>query len=215
MILGGWLFRENSRLRSEISQTQTNRDEFSRRESELAGREKLLLDKLSNKQTSNSETEKQLAKVREEREKLAQELKNQKGAKPQIVEKRENVQPKPTNSPGRQLTVASFVLAPSLRETNDLPTLSIAPKTDTAAMQVEVEGDVFALYKVRLQSLTDGKLLWQSGKIKSRKLGANRALNVSFPAKLLKSQIYTLEVSGVSAAGAEEILSNYSFRIVR
>jgi hypothetical protein len=213
LILGGWFYRENLRLRQEIGQTNTNRDELLRRENELKEREKQLLDEIANRQNTNAETEKELTKVREEREKLERELQNRKSVQPQpqIVEKQEKIQPKPTNSPSRQISIASFVLAPSLRGNNDLPTLSIPPNTDTAAMKLELESDDFAFYKVRLQNQTDGKTLRQSGKIKSRK----RALDLSFPAKLLKSGIYSLEVSGISADGANEIISNYYFRIVR
>lgn len=216
LILGGWFYRENSRLRQEIGQTNTNRDDLLQRENELKEREKQLLDEIANRQNTTTETEKELAKVREERENLERERQNQKSIQPQpqIVEKREKVQPQPTNSPSRPISVASFVLAPSLRG-NDLPTLSIAPNTDTAAMQLELEGDDFAIYKVRLQNQADGRILWQSGKIKSQKRRAIKVLNVSFPAKLLKANIYTLEVSGISADGANEIIGNYSFRIVR
>ena len=216
LILGGWFYRENSRLRQEIGQTNTNRDEILRRENDLKEREKQLLDEIANRQNTNAETEKELTKVREEREKLERELQNRKiiqpQPQPQIVEKQEKIQPKPTNSPSRQISIASFILAPSLRDNNDLPTLSIPPKTDIAAMKLELEGDDFTAYRVRLQNQTDGKILWQSGKIKSKR---NRFLNVSFPAKLLKSNIYTLELSGISADGTVEIISNYSFRIVR
>ena len=214
LILGGWFYRENSRLRVEMEQAKTNREELLRRENELKEREKQLQDEITNRQTANSETEKELAKVREEREKLEREMQNQKTIQPQpqIVEKQEKIQPKPTNSPSRQISVASFILAPGLRGNNDLPTLSIAQNTDVAAMKLELEADDFTAFRVRLQNQSDGKTLWQSGKIKSKR---NRTLNVRFPAKLLKSQIYTLEVSGVSANGAVEILSNYSFRIVR
>lgn len=215
LILGGWFYAENSRLRFEMEQAQTNREKLLQRENDLTEREKQLQAEIANQQNANSETEKELAQLREEREKLTQELKNQKATQPQIAEKRENIPPKLENPPRRQISIASFILAPSLRGTADLQTLSIAPNTDTAAMKLELEADDFAFYKVRLQNQTDGKIFWQSGKIKSKKRGANSFLNVSFPAKLLKSNIYTLEVSGVTANGAEEIFSNYSFRIVR
>lgn len=214
LILGGWFYRENLRLQQEIGQTNINREELLRRENELKMREKQLLDEISNRQTANEETEKELTKVREESEKLEKELQNQKSIQPQpqIVEKQEKTKPNPTNSPSRQISIASFILTPSLRGNNDLPTLSMPPNTDVAAMKLELEGDDFSFYRVRLQNQSDGKILWQSGKIKSKR---NRALNVRFPAKLLKSNIYTLEVSGVSADGTNEIISNYSFRIVQ
>lgn len=209
LILGGWFYRENSRLRFEMEQANINREELLRRENELKEREKQLQDEIANRQTASEETEKELAKIREEREKLERELQNQKSTQPspQIVEKQEKIQPKPTNSPSRQISIASFILAPPLRGSSDVPTLSVPQNTDVAAMKLELETDDFTFYKVRLKG-ADGKTLWQSGKLKSKQ---NRALNVSFPAKLLKSGIYTLEVSG----NTNEIIGNYSFRIVR
>ncbi|HMS42465.1 MAG TPA: hypothetical protein PKE69_19700, partial [Pyrinomonadaceae bacterium] len=169
LILGGWFYRENSRLRFEMEQAKTNREELLRRENELKEREKQLQDEIANRQTASEETEKELAKVREEREKLERELQNQKSIQPQpqIVEKQEKIQPKPINSPSRQITIASFVLAPPLRGSGDVPTLSIPPNTDTAAMKLELEADDFPAYRVRLQNPSDGKILWQTGKIKS------------------------------------------------
>lgn len=217
LILGGWFYRENSRLRNEIGQAQSNRDEILKREAELKEREKQLLDEINNRENVNSETEKELVKIREEREKLEQELKKQKSQEqPQIVERQETKQPKqPTSLPSREKTVASFILTPTLRGNNALATLAIPPNTDVAAMQLELEGGDLMSYRVRLQNQTDGKILWQSGKIKSQTRGGNRVLNLRFPAKLLKAQIYTLEVSGILPNGADEIISNYSFQIVR
>ena len=64
MILGGWLYKENSRLRVEMEQAQTNREELLKREAELKEREKQLQDEIANRQNVNSETEKELVKIR-------------------------------------------------------------------------------------------------------------------------------------------------------
>jgi flagellar biosynthesis GTPase FlhF len=215
MFFGGWMIWENSRLRSEISQTQSNRDELLKRESELAEREKQLQNEIATQQTVNAETEKELAKIRDEREKLAQELKKSQEQK-RMVEpsepqsERAEVQKTPV-PPNRQISIASFILSPSLRGNNQLPTLSIPPKTDLVAMQLQLESDDYKTYRTVLQNQS-GQTLWQSGKLRAAG-GAEKVLNLRFPAKLLKSGIYLLEVSGVSPAGKSEIIGNYSFKI--
>ncbi len=222
MALGGWLFFENSRLRNQVSETESRR-------LELQEREKQLQEEIAEQRSADSEKETELVRVREEIARLEKvqeqnRLNEQEQKRKRLVEQKQNqkrieeqelANTRKPSPPPRQFNIASFILAPSLRGNNQLQTLSIPPSTDLAAMQLELEADDFAFYRVRLQNQSDGKILWQSGKLKSKARGANKVLNVRFPAKFLQSQIYSLEVSGVSADGAAEIISNYSFRIVR
>ncbi len=210
LIFGGFVFLENSRLRDELSRTKTNDDEILKREAELIAREKQINDEISNQRDKNSENEKELARIREERAKIEQELK--------IKQERQNEQraaaqqptPKP---PLRQPSVFSFVLIPTLRGNNQLPTLELPPKTDSVAIKLELESNDYDFYRVALRNPASGQILWQSGKIKSK--AANNYLNINFPANLLKSQVYSLEVKGLLKDGAAEIISDYSFRAVR
>lgn len=214
MLFGGWLFLENSRLRSQMNEDQAKHDAILQRESELLQREKQLQDEIANQRTTNAETEKELANIRAEREKLERELKNLPEPKriivqPRQTEERAEINKTPT-PPNRQISIASFILSPSLRGNNQLPSLSLPPKVDLVAMQLQLESDDYKSYRVALQNQTNGQILWQSGKIRSKTNGANKVLNLSFPAKLLKSQVYSLQVSGISADGATEIISDYS-----
>ncbi len=109
--------------------------------------------------------------------------------------------------------VATIVLAPALRGTNQLKTLSISEKTTDVAAGLQLESNEYSSYRVALTDESGGKNLWQSAVIKADGTGENKTLNIRFPAKLLKSQIYSLTVSGTKD-GATEIISNYSFRIV-
>jgi hypothetical protein len=111
------------------------------------------------------------------------------------------------------LSIASFVLAPPLRGTSDIPNLSIPAKTDAVAAQLQLEADEFAAYRVALVNQSN-QILWQSGKIKAKQVGDGKVLNVRFPAKILKSQIYSLVVSGIGASGAAEEISSYPVRVV-
>jgi hypothetical protein len=209
-VFGGWFWLENSRLRTEIGRTQTAQDELLRRESELREREKRLRDEIASREVQNTATEKELAKIREERARLELELKNRPSPAPA---ERAEKQPPAAQSPARRLNIASFILTPARRGSGQLESLSIPPRTDLAALRLELEPNDFSSYRV---DLTDpaGRSLWRSGKLKARGAGENRSLSLQLPAKLLKSQLYTLTVSGIPAGGAAEIIGSYSFRVV-
>ncbi len=220
MIFGGWLFLENSRLRFEMNEAQAKRDELLKRESEFQQRERQLRNEIAKQQTDNSATETEFAKIREEREKLEQELKNLQQQQQISERKRQNEQraatkKQPVFSLNRQSIAATFLLTPSMRGNNQLQTISIPANTDAAVVRLELESDDYPIYRVALKNLSDSRILWQSGKIKSKSNGANPILSINFPASLLKSQIYSLEVSGISADGSAEIISDYSFKVVR
>lgn len=112
-----------------------------------------------------------------------------------------------------KIAVASFVLTPSLRGASQIPNFSISKETVSVAVRLNLESDDYATYRVRLADESGSASLWSSGALRAQGKGDNKALNVQFPAKLLKSQIYSLVVSGVKD-GEAEILTNYAFRAV-
>src|SRR5215203_4857482 len=147
MILGGWLFRENARLNSQMSESKAKQDELLQRESELEQREKQLLDETDQQRRTNSEAEKELAEIREERERREQELKIRQSPEQQqrLNEQRATAQKTPTSSPRRQISIASFILTPALRGNGgQLQSVSIPAKTGRVAMQLELEPNDYA-----------------------------------------------------------------------
>lgn len=247
MVFGGWILWENLRLRSEINQAQTNRDELLKREAELQQREKQLQDEIANQQTNKSDSDKELDKIRQEREQLAQEIKKSAEQK-RLPERRESeirraeVEKTPKNIPRRQDTqpereiaqantksggqgtgqgtgygspakIASFVLLPPLRGGNQLQTFSIPPKTSLVNIQLQLESDDFPSYRAVLQNPSDNQMLWQTRTTIKTK-GKNKVLNLQIPVSLLKSQIYSLQVSGIKADGTSEIIGDYAFQSV-
>lgn len=130
------------------------------------------------------------------------------------IKKLPNSEPPQKQSPILpKATVASFILTPPLRGGNQIQSLSIPEKTVSIAMKLQLESDDYTAYHVALVNDSE-KNLWQSGRLKPKSKGSNKELNFSFPAKLLKSQIYSFTVSGIKADGAVEIISNYPFRSV-
>ena len=191
LFVGGWLAVDNLRLRQQMSQTAARRDALIQREQDLQK-------EIESQRVANSQAEQELARVRDERERLEQELKKaqQGGAKPASGEG----------------SIVSLILAPPLRGAGQVPTLSIRPGTSQVAAQLQLEAADYSAYRVALIDPA-GRALWQSGNLKP---GTNRKMiSVKFPARLLKSQNYSLRVSGVAAGGASEIVSDYPFKVVK
>ena len=122
--------------------------------------------------------------------------------------------PNPTPEPTKQTIqetpkLATFVLLPPTRGAGNLQTISIPPAATDVAFNLPLETDEFKTFRV---SLTDqaGNVLWQSGKLSSRK----SSLNVRFPAKLLSTNIYSFSVVGTDDENAAQNIGNYSFRSV-
>jgi hypothetical protein len=228
LFFAGWLMLENSRLRRESELARAQRGELQRREAELEN-------EIAQARSADSGKEAELERVRGEIARLEQSQERERRRLTELEQERQRLSrqqqqqqnqadapPKQSAAPPRnQISVASFILAPSLRgggSGGQIQTLSIPEKTDAVAMRLELEPNDYAAFRVALvsQSNGGGRVLWRSGSLKARATGDAKSLNVNFPARLLKSSdTYTLEVSGVRSSGGEaEIIGNYSFRTV-
>lgn len=219
LLIGGWLFFENALVRNRIGESQAKRDEVLRREQKPQ-------QQIEPERSTNSETEQELARTEEERKRLEQELEKEKAPEQRRATEQARVQKRAAEQQraaeqrhrrvsAQQTTVASFVLLPPLRGAAGLPTLKVPPRAGSVRMQIEIESDDYPIYLIVLRSQIDNRTLWRSGRLKAKSGGENKRLNVGFPADLLKSQIYSLEVSGVLADGSVEIVGDYPFQIVR
>jgi len=221
LIGGSWLFLENSRLRNDISRTETDRDAILKREAELAAREKSLTEAIKGEKDKNAGIERELAEIREERGRLEKELERQRA----LTRQKETERPEmagtgkrpvvpPTNRP--PLSIASFILTPTLRGGGQLPEIALPAGTDSVEMRLELEADDFSAYRVALKDQAGtGRSLWQSGRIRAKQSGSVSYLSVRFPARFLRAAIYALEVSGIEGSETTENISSYSFRVVR
>jgi TolA-binding protein len=209
LVAGGWLAFENKRLHQQISQTGARRDAFSEREQELQK-------ELEGQGTMSAQTEQELARVREERERLGQELRRQEEqAQQRLADERRRASEQRRQSPSGTVSIASFVLTPQMRGTGQIQTISIPAKTVYAATQLQLEPDDYAAYRVVLLDQSTNQTLWRSRQLKARAAGDGKTLNASFPARLLKPQVYILRVTGVSANDASEIVGDYPFRVIK
>jgi len=199
MIAAGWLVFDNVRLRHQVTQTQTSRDELLHREQELQNQ-------IKGQQSASSATEQELARLRDEQNRLEQELAKQREQQ-NISEQHQPL----LGGPG----VASFILAPQLRGPGQIQTISVPAKTNSVAMQLELEPNAYSLFSVSLLDQSGNKTLWRSSKLKAKVAANSKSLTLGFRAAILKPQTYVLRVSGISAEGVTEIVGDYPFRVVK
>jgi hypothetical protein len=82
-------------------------------------------------------------------------------------------------------------------------------------MQLNLEPNDYQTFAIVLLDQSNHQELWRSGKLRAGSRRDDRTLKVSFSAGLLKSQGYALQVSGISAIGQSEVLSDYPFKVVK
>jgi hypothetical protein len=118
---------------------------------------------------------------------------------------------KPEKLPERpKVTIASFILSPSLRR-GGVSVVKLPKDVTDAAFQLRMESNDYPEYRISLTAETGSSEIWRSGKLKITGNAKNSSLRVKIPAKLISSGIYTLAVSGIKD-GNEEITANYTFR---
>jgi|GEM_PF-548451 len=239
MITGGWLWSENRRLKEQASETEKRRDEIGQREQELQKQLQTGQTEKAEVETEKAGVEKELARLREKSPKqpIPVAQKKQPEQKQPEQQKKQPKRPenplmddvpekplmagvpeKPSVVPQQppvepRVSVASVILAPPLRGNDQISNLSISAKTEFVDAALQLESVEFAFYRVALVDQSN-RILWQSGKIKAKQTADGKTLTVRFPAKTLKSQIYSLVVSGIAANGAAEEISSYPIRVV-
>ena len=197
LLAGGLLVFQNTQLRRQMSQAQASRDVLSQREQELQK-------EVEGQRATNAKTEQDLAQVRAERERLDQEL--------------SKTIPPPgggQQSSRGESSIVSLILASPLRGGGKIPAVSIPPRASSVAAQLQLEADDYSAYRVALMDPSNHQILWRSGTLKARAKGNGKVLSVMFQGALLKPRNYVLQVSGLPARGASEIISDYPFQVVK
>jgi hypothetical protein len=178
------LLVQQLQFRNSLAQSQAERAALLERERELQGQ-------LEQQRTADAKTQEELQHLRQS---LAE------------IEQR--------STPKTELNIASFVLLPAMRGVGKLPTISIPKGIEEVALFLELESDDFSRYGVKLKDNATGRTLWQSVRLRATSSGETKGVTVALPAGFLKSQLYGIELSGISSGGRSEFLSSYTFRVV-
>ena len=190
LLAGGYLWLENNRLRHQVTATEAERAALQEREQELAKQ-------LEQRQSTDDQTAAELARVRE---RLAQ------------LESQRVIPQNETGGAGeRALQVVSMVLTPPTRGSGQVPKITLPASADVLAVELQLEANDFPAYRATLKDPATSRIIWRSGNLPIK--GGRNTVAVRLPARRLRPQNYTLELSGVRSSGASEIITDYTFKI--
>jgi hypothetical protein len=140
---------------------------------------------------------------------LQRQLHDQRAANAEVVKEMNGLRESQPNLD--QLKTLSAVLLPPTRGAGQIPTLLVPPRTSLVVLVLALETDDFSTYRVVLRDPAANQILWRSTNLQPTSGAENKLISISFPARLLRSQNYVIELSGVSAKGVPELTTSYTF----
>ena len=112
-------------------------------------------------------------------------------------------------------SVIAMVLMPPTRGPGESPTLTLPGSATKVEIRLVLESDDFRRYEAILKDSKTDRPLWRSGRLQSSSTGQGRMVPVTIDATVLKPEGYTLELSGYRGAGGAEVITSYTFRVLR
>jgi hypothetical protein len=188
-----WLGIQNARLRQQAASTESQLHELQRREQEL----------LKAKREQSPANSEQPPQKTEDVARSTENEKQQSNEPPQRKSLRQPVKP----------AIASFILAPQMRNVSEVPVVSLPRDTSHVQMTLKLEPNDYRSYRVALVDPDTNQVLWRSGKL-VRPKSPNDTVGVSFRVVLLKPKNYILRLFGTSAEGGSEFITQYPFKVV-
>jgi anti-sigma factor RsiW len=119
----------------------------------------------------------------------------------------------PSKSSQRSLNTAAFVLVAQTRDAHGIDTIAIPSGTDRVILQLELESDDFPEYSATVRDPATNQVVWRASGLKAGIRQDKRAVSIGLPRILLKPQHYTVELTGMPAAGASAFAGSYAFRV--
>ena len=147
--------------------------------------------------------------VGQREQELQQQLNDQRAANAEMAKKMDGLRESAPNLD--QLKTLSAILLPPTRGAGQIPTLSVPPRTSFVVLVLALETNDFPTYRAGLRDPAANQILWHSTNLQPASGAENKLISISFPARLLRSQNYVIELSGVSAKGAAELTTSYAF----
>lgn len=189
LLLGAtWLIVDTARLRSRMNEIEQRQATLTRREQELQA---------------------QIAAQRADRDQLAEELRRVQQQRDQLERELAALKPSEPN-------FALFVLPLSLRGSGDGPKeFTLPPGAQRVKLRVEFQSDPYPSYRAELRTQSGDQQVWSSGKLRARREGGIKIIDLNLRASLFQPQDYLLNLKGVTDDGEIEDLSSYRFRVVK
>jgi hypothetical protein len=191
-------------LSQDVRQRRHSLQEAQTAKATLDHRAQELERQLDDQRSTNADTAKELASVRDAIAALAQ--RGQVGQASQSTGQ--------SGSSSRSLTTVALVLWPQTRAAGSIPTVTVPPGTDRVALALRIESNDFPGYQAVLRDPATDRVVWRSGSLAARSAG-ELTVPVVVPASLLKPQHYSLELLARGVTVNAEVVGSYAFRIVQ
>jgi hypothetical protein len=140
---------------------------------------------------------------------LQRQVNDQHAANAEMVKELEGLRESQPNFD--QLKTLSALLLPPTRGADGIPTLTVAPGTGLVVLLLSLESAELRKYRADLKDPATNKFVWRSTDLQPALGGKMNFVSISFPARLLRSQNYVVELSGIRANGAMDFMTSYTF----
>jgi anti-sigma-K factor RskA len=115
---------------------------------------------------------------------------------------------------GAQEPIAiSLVLAPQTRAAGSVPALTLPPRGDVVRFELQLESADLARYGVELRDPAANRIAWRGTVTLAKASAGQRSVYVAVPARLLKPQHYSIDLTGRGADGRSQIMGSYAFEV--
>lgn len=111
-------------------------------------------------------------------------------------------------------TVAVLLRAPRRGLGNENTVVSIPKGTEQVTLRLQLESDAHESVWAAVREAASARILWRSPDLAAEGRGRERTVTVFVPASTFRPQLYSLDVTGLSASGSPELLAQYPFRVV-
>lgn len=122
--------------------------------------------------------------------------------------------PRPNRGLSAEAPLAALLLLPQTRGIGAIPTVSVPAGSDRVAFELRLEANDAPRYRVDLRNPATNQIVWRAGSIAPTSSGEEPSVFVHVPARLLRPQPYSLDVTDRGAVGADEIVGSYTFRVL-
>jgi len=122
--------------------------------------------------------------------------------------------PVPGETAAAGVLATALLLRPQTRATGDVPLLAVHSDAQGVPVDLLLESRDFARYQAALTEPATGATIWRSDRISPASFDRSPIVCLIIPARMLKAQHYSLDLSGIGAAGPER-LGSYAFRAMR
>jgi hypothetical protein len=108
----------------------------------------------------------------------------------------------------------ALVLVPQTRSLGAVPVLDLPEaEADRVGFELRLEASEFDRYRIGLRDPASNEVVWRSDWVGAKASVEGAAVRVAVPRSLLKSQHYTLDLTGRTGSDAAHVVGSYAFEV--